>query len=70
MTNLNDGSRRILVGETNNQIKYNFSYAIPNPAYLSHVIVESLNINDVKAVHGGGISFYGLTANVTTSYCS
>ncbi|CAK88462.1 unnamed protein product (macronuclear) [Paramecium tetraurelia] len=69
-TNMSDSSNRLLVSDTSNQIKYNFSYAIPNPSYLSHVIVESLNINDVKAIHGGGISFYGLTANVTSSYCS
>lgn len=25
---------------------------------------------DVKAVHGGGISFYGLTVNATNTYCS
>ncbi|CAD8128749.1 unnamed protein product [Paramecium sonneborni] len=43
--------KKNLVGQTKNQIKYNFSQAIPNPSNLSYVIVKSLNINDVKSDH-------------------
>ncbi|CAD8210428.1 unnamed protein product [Paramecium pentaurelia] len=71
-TNFSQTYRRILQSETINQTQnyYNFTYIIPNPPYLSNVIVQQLNIFDVKAVHGGGISFYGLTVNATKTYCS
>ncbi|CAD8178109.1 unnamed protein product [Paramecium octaurelia] len=70
--NFSQSSRRILKDETTNQTQnnYNFTYVIPNPPYLSNVIVKLLNIYDVKAVHGGGISFYGLTVNASETYCT
>ncbi|CAK90140.1 unnamed protein product (macronuclear) [Paramecium tetraurelia] len=70
--NFNQSSKRILKEETINQTQnnYSFTYVIPNPPYLSNVIVKLLNIYDVKAVHGGGISFYGLTVNASETYCT
>lgn len=32
--------------------------------------MDSLNVQDVKSIHGGGISLYGLTVNVTNCYCT
>ncbi|CAD8095274.1 unnamed protein product [Paramecium sonneborni] len=69
-TNIPLQQKRLLEEEINNQTKYNFSYAIPNPPYLSHIILDQLNIQDVKAVHGGGISIYGLNTNLTLCSCS
>lgn len=51
-------------------IDESFSYTVPNPSYLAHVYVESLNVQNVTAVHGAGISFYGVTVNITTAYCT
>ncbi|CAD8097272.1 unnamed protein product [Paramecium sonneborni] len=63
---------RILEQEIINQTQtqYNFNYTTPNPSYQSHVVVELLKISDVKAIHGGGISFYGLTVNLTQTHCA
>ncbi|CAD8199978.1 unnamed protein product [Paramecium pentaurelia] len=47
-----------------------YSYAVPIPTYVAHIIVDSLNIQDVRAIHGGGISIYGLTTNITSAYCT
>lgn len=43
---------------------------MPTPSYLAHVVVDSMNIQEIKAVHGGGLSIYGLTANITNTYCT
>lgn len=45
-------------------------YAIPNPPWLAHIVLMGFNVQEVIAHHGGALSVYGLTANVTDMYCS
>ncbi|CAD8119529.1 unnamed protein product [Paramecium sonneborni] len=47
-----------------------FNYVVPFPTYLAHVVIDSMNIQDIKAVHGGGLSIYGLTVNITNTFCT
>ncbi|CAD8198753.1 unnamed protein product [Paramecium octaurelia] len=67
-TGLKSRRRRRMLSEE--ILPSDFNYAIPSPTYLAHVVVDSMNIQDVQAVHGGGLSIYGLTANVTNTYCT
>ncbi|CAD8202516.1 unnamed protein product [Paramecium octaurelia] len=59
--------RRILQAQ---YLPSDYSYAVPQPSYMAHVIIDSLNIQDVRATHGGGVSIYGLTTNITSAYCT
>ncbi|CAD8104832.1 unnamed protein product [Paramecium sonneborni] len=47
-----------------------FNYIVPSPTYLAHVVIDSMNIQYIKAFHGGGLSIYGLTVNITNAYCT
>ncbi|CAD8089599.1 unnamed protein product [Paramecium primaurelia] len=66
-TGLKSRRRRLLQDEI---LPKDFDYPVPSPSYLAHVVVDSMNIQDIKAVHGGGLSVYGLTVNITNTYCT
>jgi len=67
------GTRRLLLEDensTSNSTNLDLHYIIPNPPYLAHILVSSLNTYNMTSTHGGGVSIYGLTANVTRMYCT
>ncbi|CAD8105803.1 unnamed protein product [Paramecium sonneborni] len=73
----NQQNQRILENQENqqnqrileNQEEY-FQYVVPNPSYLSHILIKQLFIQNNTCMHGCGLSIYELTTNLTNAYCT